>query len=162
MRPSTDVLVVDAGPLIALSRVIDLSLLRDIFGQVWLTQTVLAECTVRPDRPEGTSILAAVKAGSLKVRPDTPTDRDWDLDPGEAGAIAAALALQARVLMDDRAGRKVANDLGLRIVGTLGVLVRAKQLGRLALIRPLVEQLVASGYFLSMSVVAEALAAAGE
>jgi hypothetical protein len=159
---STDLLVADTGPLIALSRVIALSVLPDIFGQVWLTQTVLDECTARPDRPEGAAILAAVKEGSLQIRPDTHCDCDWDLDPGEASAIAAALALQARVLIDDRAGRRVAVDLGLRVIGALGVLVRAKQLGKLERIRPLAEHLLATGYFLSDKIIEQALKAVDE
>lgn len=162
LSPSSDLLVADAGPLIALSRVVSLSLLADLFGLVWLTQTVLAECTARSDRPEGMVILAAVKEGWLQVRPDTPYTHDWGLDPGEASAIAAALALQARVLMDDRAGRRVAQDLGLRIIGALGVLVRAKQLGKVERARPLAEQLVASGYFLSAQVLDDGLKLVGE
>ncbi len=162
MSPSNDLLIADAGPLIALSRVISLSLLTDIFGAVWLTETVLAECTAKPNRPEGSVILAAVKAGWLSVRPDTPSTQSWNLDPGESSAIAVALQMQARVLMDDRAGRKVAHGLGLRIIGALGVLVRAKQLGKLPNVRPLTEQLVASGYFLSSTVIEDGLKVVGE
>jgi predicted nucleic acid-binding protein len=157
LRPSAELVIADAGPLIALSRVVELSLLRDVFGQVWLTETVLAECTARSDRPEGETILAAVAAGWLQVRPDAPLVRDWDLDPGEASAIAAALELQAGVLMDDRAGRRVASTLGLSVIGVLGVLVRGKELGRLPRIGPLVEQLVASRYYLAGKVIDAAL-----
>jgi len=155
-------LIADAGPLIALSRVISLSLLADCFGAVWLTETVLAECTARPDRPEGMVILAAVKAGWLRVRPDSPSTQNWNLDPGEASAIAAALHMQARILIDDRAGRRVAHGLGLRVIGALGVLLRAKQLGRLPNVRPLTEQLVTSGYFLSSTVIEDGLRVVGE
>ncbi len=162
MPPLVDLIVADTGPLIALSRVVSLAMLPDIFGQVWLTKTVLAECTVRPDRPEGVVILAAVKEGWLQVRPDTPVTHDWGLDPGEASAIAAALTTQARVLIDDRAGRRVACELGLHVIGVLGVLVRGKQLGKLDRIRPLVEQLVKSGYFLSDKVIEAAFSIAGE
>ncbi|MDP1903979.1 MAG: DUF3368 domain-containing protein [Pseudomonadota bacterium] len=162
MPRSTDLIVADTGPLIALSRVMPLSVLPAIFGQVWLTQTVLAECSARPDRPEGAAILAAVADGSMQIRPDMPDSLDWDLDPGEASVIAAALALQARVLIDDRAGRRVAVDLGLRVIGALGVLVRARQLGKLERIRPLVEHLLATGYFLSGKVIEAALKAVDE
>ncbi len=162
MPPSIDLLIADTGPLIALSRVISLSVLPEIFGQVWLTQTVMAECTARPDRPDAVVILAAVKAGWLQVKPDISVSHDWDLDPGEASAIAAALATQARILIDDRAGRRVAVDLGLRVIGALGVLMRAKRLGIVVKVRPLVEQLVASGYFLSGNIIEAALASVGE
>jgi len=162
LPPSSDLIVADAGPLIALSRVISLVMLPACFGQAWLTETVLAECTARPDRPEGAAILSAVAEGWLRVRPDTEHPADWNLDAGETSAIAAALDLQARILIDDRAGRRVAVDLGLRVIGALGVLVRARQLGKLERIRPLTEHLIASGYFLSGHVVEEALMLVGE
>lgn len=162
MNPSPELVIADSGPLIALSRVVELSLLRDVFGQVWLTETVLAECTVRLDRQEGVLIRAAEEAGWLKVRPDSSTDPNWDLDPGEVSAIAAALELRAGLLMDDRMGRRVAGGLGLPVIGALGVLVRAKRMGRLPSIRPLVEELVASRYFLADKVVEEVLRLVGE
>ena len=65
-------------------------------------------------------------------------------------------------LIDDRAGHRVAVDLGLRVIGALAVLVCAKQMGKLEHIRPLVEHLLASGYFLSDKVVEEALKQVGE
>jgi uncharacterized protein len=162
LPPSPDLVIADTGPLIALSRVISLSVLPEIFGQVWLTQTVLAECTARLDRPEGMTILAAVKEGWLRIRPDAPRGLDWNLDPGEASAIAAALETRARVLIDDRAGRRVAIDLGLLVIGALGVLVRAKQKGKLERVRPLTEHLQATGYFLSDKVIEDALKLVGE
>jgi uncharacterized protein len=157
LPPSTELVIVDAGPLIALSRVMNLCLLPDIFGIAQTTSTVLAECTARPDRLEGVAIVNAINAGCLQICPEPVIAQDWDLGAGEASVIAAALAVSARVLMDDRAARKVATAQGLRVVGTMGVLVRAKQLGKMTRVRPLIEQLVASGYFLSASIIEEAL-----
>jgi predicted nucleic acid-binding protein len=52
------------------------------------------------------------------------------LDLGERHTIEAALAIQADwVLMDERLGRNVAEHLGLKVTGTLGVLLKAKQVG---------------------------------
>ena len=161
-KPLVDLVIADAGPLIALSRVISLSVLAELFAQVWVTQTVLAECVVRQDRPEGRDIQAAVQSGWLRVRPDVAYEDDWNLGPGEASAIAAALSLRAGLLMDDRAGRRVASGLGLPVIGVLGVLVRAKRAGKVPALRPLVEHLVASGYFLSSKVIEEALQQANE
>jgi predicted nucleic acid-binding protein len=161
-QPLVDLVIADAGPLIALSRVISLSVLAELFAQVRVTQTVLAECVVRQDRPEGRDIQAAVQSGWIVVQPDVAYEDDWDLGPGEASAISAALSLRAGLLMDDRAGRRVAGDLGLPVIGVLGVLVRAKRAGKLPSIRPLVENLVTSGYFLSGKVIEDALEQAGE
>ena len=67
-----------------------------------------------------------------------------------------------RVLLDDRLARRVALQLGLPVVGTLGVLIAAKRRGLLERVRPGLQRLRASGYFLSDAVFAEALRLAGE
>lgn len=157
-----DIVIADAGALIALSRVVSLSLLADGFGQVRVTRTVLDECLARDDRPEGRVIREAVEVGWLTVQADVRYSPNWNVGAGEASAIAAALALHAGVLIDDRAGRRLASSLSLPVIGVLGMLVKAKRLGKVARIRPLVERLVASGYYLSMGVVEEALRIAGE
>ena len=157
-----DLIIADAGALIALARVVDLALLADGFGQVRLTQTVFHECLAKPDRPEGACIRRAVEGGWLTLQPDLPHNASWNIGGGEASAIAAAIALRAGLLIDDRAARRLAQRLGLPVIGVLGMLVKAKLLGKLDRIGPLAEQLVASGYFLSTRVVAEALQMAGE
>ncbi len=162
MPRSNDLIVADAGPLIALARVLSLEVLPKLFGQVWVTETVLSECIARPNYPEGTGIQEAVRQGWLRVRPDGVVPAGWQLDAGETSAIAAALELRAALLIDDRAGRRVAVELGLPVIGALGVLVRARQLGHIERMRPLVEHLAATGYFLSGQVIDAALRKAGE
>lgn len=157
-----EVVVADAGPLIALARVIDLALLPEVFARALVTETVLSECLVRDDRPEGAVISAAIGNGWLIRLPDPPLDTDWGLGPGEASAIAAARARGAGLLMDDRAGRRIARELGIPTIGALGVLLLGKRRGRLTEIRPRVERLLASGYFLGGAVVDDALTLAGE
>jgi len=54
----------------------------------------------------------------------------WNLDPGEAEAIALAKELGAwAVLLDDRDGRRIARQEGLRVAGTVGILERAAAAG---------------------------------
>jgi uncharacterized protein len=64
------------------------------------------------------------------------------LDPGEKAALALAVEIRAdAVLLDERRGREVANQLGLRSVGLLGVLLQAKSSGLLTRIRPVLDNL---------------------
>ncbi|TDU81626.1 hypothetical protein EI77_00936 [Prosthecobacter fusiformis] len=64
------------------------------------------------------------------------------LDRGESAAIELALEHQAdAVLLDEQQGRKVAEALGLEVVGILGVLFRAKQASHLKLLRPVLDDL---------------------
>ena len=84
------------------------------------------------------------------------------LDEGERSTLALALARATVVLVDERRGRACAADLGLPVVGTLGLLVRAREIGILYRVRSLVDALIASGYFLSQPLIDRTLASVGE
>lgn len=73
-----------------------------------------------------------------------------DLDPGEASAIALALRhKQFLLLIDEAKGRRVASRLNLKISGTLGVLLKAKELGFLASGNEALKRIEDSGFYLS-------------
>lgn len=156
------IVVADAGPLIALGRVDALALLPALFAEVQVTETVLAECLARPDLIDAQRVAAALAAGWLVPCPDVLPPASGRLDPGESSAIARALEIGAGLLLDDRAAVVYARGLGLRVIGTLGILILAKRQGKLAQVAPLIEQLRTSGHYLGEAVIAAALAAAGE
>ena len=86
-----------------------------------------------------------------------------DLDRGEAEVIALAQELSADlVIIDERLARRHARRLGLTLTGTLGVLLKAKQLGYVKSVAPLIDRLRQDGIHLSDVVVAEVLALADE
>jgi uncharacterized protein len=69
---------------------------------------------------------------------------------GEREALALALeSLPTYVILDDRPARRVAAELGLPLIGTLGILVMAKTEGLIPAIRPEVDALIHSGFFVS-------------
>lgn len=68
-----------------------------------------------------------------------------DMDPGEAAAICVAEDLGALLLCDDGLARAMAKDRGLPVIGTLGVLLRAKRLGKLSLIQPVIARMIKAG-----------------
>jgi uncharacterized protein len=85
------------------------------------------------------------------------------MDLGEAETIVLARELGADwVLMDEKKGRRKLEQLGLKKVGTLGILLKGKQLGLLAVIRPEVEQLHRQGFSISQNVIDEVLHQANE
>ncbi len=83
------------------------------------------------------------------------------VDAGEAAAIALAAELTCEVILDDLQARRLAARQGVRCVGLLGVLLRAKQAGQLAAVRPLIDALRAQNFHVSAPLVAEALRLAG-
>jgi len=133
-----------------------------LFSRVWVTETVLGECLAGTAHDECELIQAAVRAGAIGVLPLANSHPAWGVDAGEASAIASALALNTGVVMDDRAGRRVAGRLGLPVIGTLGVLVLSKRAGLVSEIGPWIASLVKSGYYLADGVIQDALRLAGE
>ena len=86
-----------------------------------------------------------------------------DLDQGEAEVLALAQELNADlVIIDERLARLHAKRLGLTLTGTMGVLLRAKQLGHVKAVAPLIDGLRQGGIHLSDMVVSEVLALADE
>jgi predicted nucleic acid-binding protein len=72
------------------------------------------------------------------------------LGDGEREAIALAIEIGAdAVLIDERAGRRVAEEAGLKVIGTLGLLLEAKRAGHIRTIRPELDKLLETSFFLS-------------
>ena len=82
---------------------------------------------------------------------------------GEAETIVLARELNADwVLMDERKGRRKLDQLGVKNIGTLGILLKAKQLGILPAIKSAIETLHQQGFSLSQSVIDAVLLQADE
>ncbi len=158
------IVVSDAGPLIYLGAVGHLSILRALFDRVVVPEAVWHEVVVvGADRPGAAATRAAtwIQVMHADARAVLPL-RDR-LDPGEAEAIVLASAVHADLLLiDDQAGREMAAELGLTIVGTLGVLVRAKRSGLLPAVRPIIEAIVALGFRATPDLIERVATLAGE
>jgi hypothetical protein len=163
---SAPLLVADSGPLIALARLDLLAVPARLFGELLVTATVWHEVTREPRAAEQAALSAAFASGLIRVERDPlqiPSAlADVRLDNGERSALALALLRGAVVLVDERRGRACAVDLGLHVLGTLGLLVRAREQGLVDRVRPLAEALLASGYYLARPLIDRALASIGE
>jgi predicted nucleic acid-binding protein len=160
------IVVSDASPLIALSAVARLDLLRELFGTVLIPEAVYVEIVQsgaglpgakEVDEAEWITPRTVGNTGLVKVL-------GLDLDPGESEAIVLALETGADLLlMDERKARRTATRLGLKVAGTLGLLVLAKQEGLLQEIRPVLDALVKqAGLRIGTGVYQQTLRLAGE
>ena len=159
----------NASPLIQLAKIGRLSLLAQLHNRVLIPNAVHREVVLDGGGRSGAEAVARAEADGWLVPAAVSKDRVLDLlreqlDDGEAEAIRLALEQpSAVVLPDDMAARAVATRMGLRVTGTLGLLLRAKRLGHISLLQPLVEQLRADGrFYIASAIVAQILAAAGE
>ncbi len=160
------VVIADAGPLIALSRIDSLDLLRRLFGQVLVTEEVRDEALPTADYP-GKAVIAQAFASGWLVCPG-PFETSWQptnpgLDAGERSAIAAAIQMPGCLLIiDDRAGRAEANSHRVAIIGTAAVVGLAKVQGLIPAARPVLERLQPAGYFIHPQIIETVLQDIGE
>ena len=160
---TNQLLVADTSPLLALARVDVLPVLCGLFDQVCVTQSVVAECLVKVERLDAQRVQSAITAGFLLVVPDPQVRVSLShLDRGEQTALEYALLEQATVLIDERLGRLAAKAHHLKMIGAPGVLLLAKRKGLLPAVKPILHELIASGYFLSDVLVAQILELANE
>ena len=116
-------------PFIALSSIHQLQLLEKIFGQIHVAQSVVEECAEGgPIRVPDLRTLSWVTSVADVAESSLPML--FELDRGEKQTIAlASNHPDSTVIIDERLARSVAEYLGMRVTGTLGVLVKAKTLG---------------------------------
>ncbi len=159
------IVISDATPLIAFAKINHLALLRELFDILYIPQAVYTEVAVSaPTRPGATIIR---HADWIQVR--VPVDKRKiaylraDLDPGEAEALVLAEELAADwVLIDEIKARLAAESLGIKYIGTVGLLLLAKQRGYIVAIKPVMDMLRSRKFYLSDRVYRSVLQQAGE
>src|SRR5437867_3119520 len=108
-------IVSDASPLIALHQIGQLELLQRLYANLILPSAVIGEVAPSVGRP----LWLVERALS---QPIAGRIIQAGLGPGESEAIALTFEMNAhRVLLDDRPARRLAQALGLRVRGTIGV-----------------------------------------
>jgi predicted nucleic acid-binding protein len=155
----------DASPLIAFALVNRLDLLRSLFGQVSVTEVVKADVLADGSKPGEAAIAEAIGSHWIRVIPDEwPEPQFPALDEGEASTLRVAVnvGVPCLVLIDERVGRAVATELGLAIVGTVGLIVQAKKRGLIPSARALFASLLEQDFRIGTELIREALVRAGE
>ena len=156
--------VADTSPLILLAKVSRLTLLTDLYHEVFVPPAVATELRAKPDAvsPELDRFIRSARVQAPENATQVQT-LSVSLGIGEAEAIALASEVpDAILIMDDAEGRRVAQRLGLRVTGLLGILIEAKVRGVVPAVTPLLDQLVAEGFWLSEAMRRNVLDAVGE
>ncbi len=158
--------VSNTTPLIGLASIGRFELLRQMFGEIVISQAVYDEVVVAGHdvRVAKQEVLSAAWIKTVAVQDRLAVEVLLDeLDLGEAETIVLARELNAEwVLMDEKKGRRKLTQLGLPKIGTLGLLLKAKRVNLISSIRSDVEALHARGFSLSSAVIDDVLAQAGE
>ena len=161
--------VSDSSPLIHLAKIEAFELISRLYSRILIPPAVWREVVEESDgRPGAVEMEKAVAAGWM-VKQAAKNETlvialRQTLDNGEAEAIALATELHPEsVLLDDKLARQMARRLGVSVTGTLGVLLRAKQVGLIVEVRSLITRLQSEGYYyIDPRLIEKALLAAGE
>ena len=147
-------IVSDTSCFIVLTNIGELDLLQRVYGQIITTAEVAQEFGEM--FPSWIEINAPTDIYRQKIL-------ELQLDKGEASAIALALEIpQSTIILDDQKARKIAENLGLRITGTIGVVIKAKLLGVIPSIKPFLVKIKKTDFRLSREIEQQALEEAGE
>jgi len=160
-----EAVVSNSGPLIHLSQIRRFYLLREFFKEVLIPQAVYREVVVEGGgRPGSREVKEASWLRVVEIRDKRLKNvLQLVLDEGEAEAMVLALEANAElVLLDDREARLQAKRLGLRVTGTLGILLRAKKLGLIVSLKEELNKLKGVGFRISKNLEEGILKKAGE
>jgi predicted nucleic acid-binding protein len=157
------IIICDSSPLIALAKCGKLSLLDSLFEEVLIPEQVYHEFSIL-GKPEATTIAAWArekidKPGEVHLAKANALS----LDPGETAAIALYWEKSADfLLIDERKGRIIAAQNGIKIIGIAGILLAAKNNGLIDAVKPFLDLLLNSSYYISNTLYQTALKTAKE
>ena len=156
------ILVADCSALIALSACGQLELLEKLFEIVVVPEAVYQEATVA-DKKEARQLKTFLQGKVRKVDISQYVFLDAFADLGETEAMLLYKQLTAdKLLIDDKRGRKVAKINNISIIGSLGVLLAAKERGLITEIAPMLKLIERSDVHLAENLVKMVLELANE
>lgn len=159
---SSPIWVINASPLILLGKLRRTDLLDRLAGAVWVPEAVVREVAAGPSDAGQAESLAFSQKQVVSDIPVPPAIQAWDLGAGESQVLAYCLADRHLAVLDDGEARGAAQVLSVPVIGTLGIVLRARRAGLVPAARPLVERLLECGSYLSSELVRQALAKVGE
>ena len=159
-----DRVVVNSSPLITLFNSGQAELLPQLFSEVLVPDAVWLE--VAEGGHQDVASKTIYSAQWLRRLPPTLADpmvMAWDAGPGETAVISLARADSGlRAVVDDDYARRCARVMGVKTLGTCGVILLAKRRGIIPCVKPALDALRTAGLWLSDSLIRTILTEAGE
>ena len=149
----------DSSALVALAVMDALDILEKLFDEVLVPQAVYDEVVV-PHKSQSHKLKNFLDNKVVSVTLDI---RKMGLGDGELEAIALYQRMEADfLLIDDKRAKKFANLNGVNTIGSLGVMILAKEQGYISLLRPHLEKLTKSNLYVSQELIGKVLSITGE
>lgn len=160
------IVVSDTTPLIGLASIDKLSLLKELFEEVYIPKAVFDETVTfgREDSKAKQEVANANWIHIVEVKDRLAVNVLLDeMDLGEVETIILASEINADwVLMDEKKGRRKLTQLNIPKIGTLGILLKAKELKLIKSLKVEIENLQKTGFSISQPIIDQMLELANE
>lgn len=134
------IIIADTSCLVLLEKIDKLNILHKFFGTVFVADTVADEFgSELPEWIQKKEIEDKKYFRILKT----------SVDSGEASAIALAVQLNGKLILDDIKARRLASDLSIGFAGTLGILVEAKKSGYISSLENILLRIKKTNFYMS-------------
>lgn len=157
------IIIADSSPLIALAIINKLHLLSDIFQEIIVPFSVHQE--IAQSDKKFSSLLQEWTKPFIKKCNNTDAFNAYQLSLGKGESEAIVLSKEFKesiLLLDDKKGRKVAKLENQKVIGTIGILILAKEKGLISEIRSSLNLFEEHDIHLSKSLIERALEISGE
>jgi predicted nucleic acid-binding protein len=149
-------IVSNTTPIISLLKLSKLEILKDLYSEIIIPKAVYEEVQLGRNKPYYIDLKQFAWIQIFEVADRNSLKFFHDLDAGEAEAIVLAKEINAQLLIiDEKLGRYYASNAGLKITGTLGVLIKAKNAGFIEQVKPLLIELSQKDVWISENLIAE-------
>lgn len=143
--------IVNSTPLLSLGNIGKLDILHLMYNKIVIPEAVKKEVLEKRDLASQ-SILVSDWIDVETI--SNPADYEMYRSRLHAGEVEVMILAQQNpradlVILDDMAARKTAEYLGLKLTGTIGVLIKAKQIGIITAVMPIINELECKGFFVS-------------
>ena len=149
-----EVVISNTSPIFYLHRLRRLDLLKKLYQEIIVPKAVVAE--LEAGRRQGEDVPEIDSYEWIKIRAIRSPQilgLSTDFGPGETEVLALALEeSDSLVIIDEKLARKIARLRGLRVPGTVGILLKAKQEGHILAVKPFIDRLQESHFHLSDNV----------
>lgn len=155
------IVVADTGAIISLVHIGRLDLIEKVFGDYYIAKAVWVELSNYDNPNFDRSQLKMLKERIKEIK--SKNYLSMVMDFGESESVVLYEELQADyLLIDDSKARAIAESLNINCIGTLGLLLKAKNKGLIPELKPIFERLISDGRYFSRNLLNDILFRIGE
>ena len=153
--------IANTTPIIALADIGQLEILHDLYEEITIPNAVFEEIVSEPARS-----MVSESDWIVIENVSHPEQKMLYRSRLHAGEVEVMILAQEKnadlAIIDDKAAKKTAKFLGIKVTGTMGILLKAKQKGLIEEVKPLIDDLINAGLFVSQDIVDLVLESADE